>query len=314
MHRAKFEDQEIVLKIQYPRVAESIDSDLKILKTLATSFCQLTGRKMDLGPLFAEFKSILVQEVDYEAEAEFQKQYGLNVSKLTPKNGVKYCVPKVYEDISTKKILASSYEPGISLRSWISTNPDMEKREALAYAILDLYFHEFFEWGLVQTDPNWGNFLINEKENELGLVLLDFGATRRYEKEFIKNYIQLLNLAANRDFAKLKKHAIQFKMIDERESEEAFKAFEDVIMTAIKPFFAGHDSNHFDFTDKNHSVESQNATKILSDELVYSPPPYAIIFLHRKLAGVYSILKGLEVKLDISSYWQQMTKLSNIDK
>ena len=71
------------------------------------------------------------------------------------------------------------------------------------------------------------------------------------------------------------------------------------------------DSGKFDFSDKIHSIESQNAAKVLANELVYSPPPYELIFLHRKLAGVYSILKSLDVQLDISSYWQQMTELSS---
>ena len=61
-------------------------------------------------------------------------------------------------------------------------------------------------------------------------------------------------------------------------------------------------------------MDSQNAAKSLADELVYSAPPYKLMFLHRKLAGVYSILKSLEVKLDISSYWQKMTDLSEGNK
>ena len=173
------------------------------------------------------------------------------------------------------------------------------------------YFHEFFQWGLVQTDPNWGNFLVDTKDSKLTLVLLDFGATRRYEPEFIKNYILLLNLAAEKKSAALKEHAIEFGLIDRRESTAAFNALEAMLSTAIKPFFTKKSgATSFDFSDKNHAVDSQNSAKSLADELVYSAPPYKLMFLHRKLAGVYSILKSLEVKLDISSYWQKMTDLS----
>lgn len=311
VHRATFQNQEVVLKVQYPGVADSIESDLKILKTLATTFCQLSGRKMNLDPMFNEFRTLLEQEVDYLAEAQYQKLYQLRVSKITTSGEVKYIVPDVVDELSTRRVLTMSYESGMSLRGWIASKPSQTQRQDLAYAVLDLYFHEFFEWGLVQTDPNWGNFLIDERNGKLNLVLLDFGATRKYSREFIENYIILLNLAAKNESALLKQHAVDFGLLDPRESSEAFDALQEVLVTAIKPFFTSKsNSGKFDFSDKNHSEESQNASKALGEKLVYSPPPYEIIFLHRKLAGVYSILKSLEVHLDISSYWQQMTKLS----
>ncbi len=312
VHRARYANNEVVLKIQYPGVAESIESDLKILKTLAVSFCGLTGRKMNLEPLFNEFRSVLEQEVNYQSEAEFQKDYQKCILKLKSNSQIKYRVPKVFDELSTKKVLTMTYESGVNLRTWLLSGPSKEKRHDLAKAVLDLYFHEFFEWGLVQTDPNWGNFLIDEKEDRIDLVVLDFGATRKYSRDFIYNYIRLLHLASNRDSVELKKHAISIGMIDARESALAFKAFEEILVTAIKPFFVEKSGSRvFDFSDKNHSLQSQQAAKALSDELVYSPPPYGLIFLHRKLAGVYSILKSLEAHLDISNYWQQMTELSN---
>lgn len=306
VHRAVYQGQDVVLKIQYPGVADSIDSDLKILKSLAVSFCQLSGRKMNLEPLFKEFNSLLTQEVNYETEAALQKQYSLLVLRLKPQGDFEYRVPKIYEEMSTERVLTMSYERGVPLRSWIQSEPNMEMRIDIAHAILDLYFHEFFEWGLVQTDPNWGNFLVDEENHNL--VLLDFGATRRYSREFIDAYKHLLTLAAAKDFTSLKQHAIQCGFIDPRESAAAFKVFEELITTAIAPFFVEDlGSTYFNFADINHSLRSQKVGKALSDELVYSPPPYDLVFLHRKLAGIYSILKSLEVRLDISGYWRQMT-------
>lgn len=311
VHRAQFNQQDIVLKIQYPGVADSIDSDLKILKTLAVSFCHLTGRKMDLEPLFAEFRQILKQEVNYKMEADFQTEYRNNILKLNQSENLEYRAPEIIERISTKKVLAMSFERGTGLRSWITSNPEKKLKHELGRAILDLYFHEFFEWGLVQTDPNWGNFLIAAAKDRLSLCTLDFGATKKYTRSFIKNYTQLLNLAAENKTEKLKSHAIEFGLIDPRESDSAFVAFQDMLTVAIKPFFIKKSgSPHFDFSDRSHSQNSQDAAKALSKELVFSPPPYSIIFLHRKLAGVYSILKGLDVQMDISSYWETMNVLS----
>ncbi|MBL7555225.1 MAG: AarF/ABC1/UbiB kinase family protein [Bdellovibrionaceae bacterium] len=316
VHKARYKNKDIVLKVQYSDVADSIDSDLKILKTLATSFCQMTGRKMNLDPLFTEFRTILEQELDYESEAKFQTLFLDKINKLNANTSCRYRVPMPIEELSTKRVLSMSFEKGVTLRQWLSLNPAQSDKHTLAVAILDLYFHEFFEWGLVQTDPNWGNFLVDTSSKDISICLLDFGATRQYSKDFILNYINLLDAAASNQSAKLRTLSIDFGLIDPRESEDAFKAFETMLKTAIKPFFISRakGSPHFDFSDRNHTLESQTAVKALSDQLIYSPPPYSIIFLHRKLAGVYSILKSLNANLDISPYWEMMKDLSNREK
>ncbi len=311
VHKARMRQRDIVLKVQYPKVAESIDTDLKILKTLASSFCRLSGRKMNLDDLFKEFEFILNQELDYRLEAGFQREFSEKVTNLNQTSACQFRVPEIFEELSGRKVLAMSFEPGLTFRHWLSTTPTKRDKDQVAVAILDLYFHEFFEWGLVQTDPNWGNFLINKKNSEIGITLLDFGATRRYSSEFVKRYIALLDLASQSSPKAFRELAIDMAFIDSRESEAAFLAFEEMLKTAIKPFFKqSSGSAFFDFSDRNHTKESQTAMKALSRELVYSPPPYSIVFLHRKLGGVYSILKSLEVKLDISPYWQMMNDLS----
>ncbi len=313
VHKALYKDREIVLKVQFSDVADSVESDLKILKTLGTSFCKLSGRKMNLDPLFKEFRAILEQELDYQAEAKFQNQFYKKINKLNEVSDCNYRVPETIPELSGQKVLAMSFESGLTFRNWLKTKPDASLKKHIAIAILDLYFHEFFEWGLVQTDPNWGNFLIEQKGSDLSICLLDFGATKRYSREFIQNYITLLDYAAKNKSVPLRELSIQLGLIDSREAKSTFIAFEEMLKTAIKPFFVEKSGTpYFDFADRNHTLESQKAVKALSQGLVYSAPPYSIIFLHRKLAGVYSILKSLEVQLDISNYWQMMKDLSNI--
>ncbi len=312
VHRAKYQNQDIVVKVQYEGVADSIEADLKILKSMATDFCQLTGRQMNLDPLFTEFRNILEQEVDYRKESQFQMQYRKLAAQIQSEKGFQLRVPAIIEELSSDRVIAMNFESGVSLRSWIQSRPPKQDRERLATAILDLYCHEFFEWGLVQTDPNWANFLVDESNGKSELVLLDFGASRTYSHQFTKDYIELLRLVESKDSESLKQHTIKFGLLDPRESNAAFAAFEELLKTAIKPFFPGSDGSAiFDFADLNHSLNSQNAGKALSEELVYSPPPYGIVFLHRKLAGVYSILKSLEVSLDVTDYWKKMQELAS---
>jgi len=311
VHKACYQDRDIVIKIQFAGVADSVESDLKILKTLASSFCQISGRKMNLHPFFEEFRAVLEQELDYVAEAKFQTEFRQKIMTLNKNAACNYRVPEVINELSAQRIIAMNFEPGLTFRQWLYTKPSQAKKDLVATAILDLYFHEFFEWGLVQTDPNWGNFLIGENGSDINICLLDFGATRKYSREFIQNYIQLLGFASNNQTQQLRALAIEMGLIDAREAESAFRAFEEMLNIAIKPFFSNQaGSAFFDFSDINHSLASQSAAKVLAGELVYSPPPHSIVFLHRKLAGVYSILKSLEVQLDISPYWQMMKDLS----
>lgn len=310
VHRAVYKGQDIVLKVQYPGVAESIDSDIKILKTLAVAFCGVTGREMDLDPLFAEFRHLLEQEVDYLKEAEFQAEYGQRVSKLDNQLGVPCSVPTVISELTTERVLAMSYEPGVTLRHWMNQAPSAAKKEKMACTFLDLYFSEFFDWALVQTDSNLANFLVRESDGENPeLVLLDFGASRRYGADFIRNYIRLLRVVAEGEFTDLRNHAIQFGLIDPRESHEAFVAFEEMLKTAIKPFFSKDGGRaDFDFSDPAHALNSQRVGRNLSDKLKFSPPPHELVFLHRKLGGVYTVLKNLGVTLDVSPYWRKMVE------
>jgi aarF domain-containing kinase len=311
VHQARYQNQDIVIKIQYPEVAGSVESDLQILKTLVQTFCHLSGRKMNLDSLFQEFKSILNQELNYKTEAEFLAEYQKNISLLAPRDGYKFRTPQVFPEISSNKVLAMTFEKGITLRQWMNLKPNLSHRLLMAQAILDLYFHEFFEWGLVQTDPNLGNFLIDQNESGLLICLIDFGATRRYSRDFVQKYIHLLELVANNQSSDLKKFLIEFQMLDARESESVFLVFEKMLKIAVKPFFSENsNADVFNFGDTNYLLESRAATIALSKELVFTPPPHSILFLHRKLAGVYSILKNLDVQMSISHYWQMMKDLS----
>lgn len=309
VHKAQYKDRDIVLKVQYEGLDQSVDSDLRILKTLAVSFGHVTGRRMDFELLFKEFKDILEQELDYSKEAKFQSEFKKKIVNLNSRSKIQYVVPSVIEELSNKKVIAMDFVQGQSLRSWIQSAPSRQAREEVGRGILDLYLHEFFEWGMVQTDPNLGNFLIQETSSTPRICLLDFGATRNYSSEFIQNYISLLESVANNRKEELRIYAIKFGLIDSRESESAFSCLEEMMKIAIKPFVSA-EMKVFDFSNQNHLTESQNAARALVKELKFSPPPYQIFFLHRKLAGVYSILKSLDLQIDISTYWQLMRELS----
>jgi aarF domain-containing kinase len=305
VHRAVIEGQSVALKIQYPQVAGSVDSDLKILRKFAETLCFIFGRSIDLKPLFKEFREVLTQELDYVREREFLTRYKTKLAEINATSDFQYFSPSPLSDYSTSKVLTMSWEDGVDLRTWIRDYKDPASREEIGNAVLNLYCHEFFQWGLVQTDPNFANFLVRQKSRgQRSLVLLDFGATKEYDKEFISNYTNLLRLVDRKDHKGLVEKAIQFGFLDVRESQTTRDLFIELMETAAEPFRIS--PKKFNFSDKDYAKKTQDVVRRFGTSVKFTPPPYKIIFLHRKLGGIFSLLKHLEVELDAGPYWHQM--------
>lgn len=307
LHRAKFDGRPVAIKIQYPGVGESIDSDLKILEKLATALCSLTGRSMRLEPLFDEFREVLRNEVSYLRERDFLERYGNKLRALSAEGPYRYEAPVAIAEATTDKVLTMSWVEGVDLREWLKTEPSRAHREHVAHAILNLFEHEFYRWGLVQTDPNFANFKVRIENNLPTLVALDFGATKEYTPEFIAQYVQLLRALDRGATDELLAQAMRFGILDARESAAVQAIFVELMRTAAEPFQSTDD--HFDFSDKSYAERTRDITTKFARAVRYTPAPYKIVFLHRKLGGIFVMLKRLGVRIDVKPYWQQMLRL-----
>lgn len=304
VHRAKLGTQDVAVKVQYPGVAESIDSDLKILRGLASTLVGATGRNVDLNGLFQELTRVLKQEADYQTEMTLMQEYRDRIQTLP--DAELYRVPTPIPSHSGRRVLTMTWEPGASLDMWLKSRPQLERRERLAHAILQLFCREFFEWGLVQTDPNFANFLIGRdaKTGKDTLVLLDFGATIRYDDEFRVRYRTFLSAMGSLDPQTIVSEGIAFGLISEKESAEAKNEFAELMKLSIEPFFA--EVQPFRFEDADYARRTREAGTRFARSLKHSPPPERILFLQRKLGGLFNFVKKMEVQLNLTPYWQQM--------
>lgn len=304
VYKAKVGNKPIVIKAQYPHLEESIENDMRTLKTIISALCLMTGRNMNLNYLFAEIEEVLLQEVNYLNEA----QALLKFSDFFKSHNWKYAqlkTPQPLTHLSTKKILCLTYESGLTLKEWIDTAPSKEDRESIARSMLELYIMEFFEWGYVQTDPNPGNFLIR-KNPELEIIALDFGASKFYPPEFRKSYIELLKSINHSPPEVIIQKAIDFELLDARETQEAKLVFVELMKLGMSPFFQKNKNSKFNFKDDEFIKNNSRLSRQLMQSLKFSPPPHKLIFLHRKLGGIFAILKKLEVELDLHEYWEQI--------
>lgn len=299
VHSATWNGQEIVIKIQYPGVADSVDSDLALLKNVVQSLLTLTRKKMDIDPLFDEFSQVFKAETNYSLELENLQNY-----KGLMQSFPEYRCPKPFPELSTEKILTMSYEKGTPLREWMLSGPSLEKREQVGRSVLNLYTIEFFRNAFVQSDPNPANFLVDDKGC---LVLLDYGAMKSFSKDFIRNYVSLMQFVVQKDMPATLYQAQKMNFISPEESPETEELFYNMLRASLCAFDA--DRQPFDFADKNYFENTKLTTRDFGKAAQFTPPPKDLIFLHRKLVGVFAFLRDLDLKIDLMPYWEKSLKL-----
>ena len=295
VHSARLDNQDVVIKIQYPGVAETIPQDLKILEILLSQLTFLSRKNVDFKPILKEIEYVLKQEIDYHQEAQMMKIYG-------DKFREKFIIPDLYEAYSTDKIITMQRLEGKTFNQWLEKSVYGE-RQKMALDLMELYLQEFFIHGLVQTDPNPGNFLITS-ENQL--ALLDFGAVKRYSDDFIKGYREVLIAAFHHDKEKLLQESYKMGLIDPRESDETKSIYLEMMNLLCVPF---RRKEPFHFTDKEFFESSRDLSWALTKSCQYSPPPKDLIFLHRKLGGVFFLIKKLNIPITLNDYWYRFVDL-----
>ncbi|WP_235263753.1 ABC1 kinase family protein [Nitrincola sp. A-D6] len=221
VHKAlDHQGQALALKIQYPGVRQSIDSDVDNVMTLL-KMSRLLPAGVIADELIQEAKDQLHAEADYHLEAQHLLAY-----KALLADDPSFRVPQCYTELCSENLLVMSFEEGVAVES-LMTYP-LAERNRCAGLLLQLLFRELFEFGHVQTDPNFANFLYDPDNGQL--VLLDFGATRHYSPELVAAYRQLFHAELIQDRQQLLDAATQIGYFSEQvtasQQEAVLKLFE----------------------------------------------------------------------------------------
>lgn len=289
VHEAETKDgRRLAVKIQYPGIARSIDSDLGNVAALLRLF-RLLPPGLALDPLLEEAKRQLHLEADYRFEAEQMRAYGAAVGGQA---GLR--VPEVADDLTTTTVLAMDLLEGVPIES-LATAP-RELRDRTATRLLDLALREVFDWGLVQTDPNFANFRYRAEGDEI--LLLDFGAVRQYETGRAAALRALLSATLAGDDAAMQEAAVAVGYLRADDPRPLRDGVLGLIETAAEP---ARGTGPFDFStgDLSERLSEQVLALRIEQRFGRLPPP-DVLYLHRKLGGLYLLCKRLRARVPVS--------------
>lgn len=288
VHRAISPDgREIALKIQYPGVAKSIDSDVDNIASLL----RLSGLLPDginIQPLLDDAKLQLKDEANYLTESEYLQAF----SRVLGSDD-RFVLPEVLPEHTTEQVLVMTYVSGQPIEV-IAEQPQAE-RDRVMGTLIELMFKELFELRMVQTDPNFANYLYRPSSGEI--VLLDFGATRHFKASFTNNYKRLLKAAMAGDETRLLAAAEKLGYVVEDASEEYRALVLEVFLMVLEPLTL---DEPYDFGQTDLPARMAELAEPVQDfKEFWQAPPTDAVYFHRKLGGMFLLASRIGARVNV---------------
>ncbi|MGA9251728.1 MAG: AarF/ABC1/UbiB kinase family protein [Roseobacter sp.] len=290
VHRAQLKDgRDMAIKVQYPGVAKSIDSDVANVGALMR-VSGLLPKGFEIAPYLEEARKQLHEETDYAREANQLEQFSTLIAKRSG-----FVCPHLHRDWSTPEILSMSYVSGLPIDETLHLT--QQTRDRIAERMIKLTLEEMFDFGVMQTDPNFANYLYDPETDQI--VLLDFGAAREIDPKIAAQYRDLIaaGLGGNRPRIAQVAQDIGFF------AEDTQDVHRDQIVDMIAFVFQTlAQARPFDFTHNDLSTRMQAMGMQLAESGFIPPPlPIDILLIQRKLGGMFLLAKRLGARVDAAT-------------
>lgn len=292
VHEASLKGQRFAVKIQYPGVAESIKSDLKMVKPIAFRILDMNEKELD--KYIREVEAKLLEETDYELEY----QRSIDISR--------YCkdIPNLkftnyYKEFSSRKVLTMDWLDGLHMDAFLKTNPSQEIRDRIGQAMWDFYDVQVHELRAVHADPHPGNFLMQE-DGTLGVI--DFGCVKEIPESFYYNYFALLVPEIMNEEVAIKRIMLQQEIINPSDTPQVQEIITDAFVRMTNLLRTPFDHEVFDFGDNAYidRIYAMGEEVSKMNELKQSKEGRGsqhALYINRTYFGLYSILNVLRARV-----------------
>ena len=297
VHIATKNGKKLAVKIQYPGVADSISSDLALVKPFATRMFNLKGK--DSEKYFIEVEHKLLEETNYVLELQ-QSIEMANACKHI--SNLKF--PKYYSELSSEKILTMDWMEGEHLSEFTSHNINREKGDKLGQALWDFYMFQMHELRQVHADPHPGNFLVDKDAN---LMPIDFGCIKKVPEDFYIPYFELANPVFLNDPKLFRKKLFQLEILREDDSKTEIEYFTGLFHKLLSLFTRPFHVDHFDFSDEDFfgaiATMGEEFTKDTQlRKMNGNRGSKHFLYINRTFFGLYNLMHDLKARVTTQNY------------
>lgn len=293
VHLAELDGKKLAVKIQYPGVAESVKSDLRMVKPMASRLFNINTQELE--QYIVEVEEKLLEETDYILELK----RSMELSKAS--NHLPNIVfPNYYPELSCEKILVMDWIEGKPLKEYLKESPKHEKRDEIGQALWNFYNYQMHVLRQVHADPHPGNFIITKDDK---LCIIDFGCVKEIPDDFYDKYFALIRRDIVRDEDKLNKLYYELGFITEQDSEKEIKFFKGLFNQMISLLGKPFHQDSFDFSDEKYFKEifetgdKYSRMKEVRNSKSARGPRHAL-YINRTFFGLYNILHDLKARIN----------------
>ncbi|WP_310992421.1 ABC1 kinase family protein [Aequorivita marina] len=297
VHKATKDGKNLAVKIQYPGVAESISSDLAMVKPVAMKMFNIKGKDSD--KYFQEVEGKLLEETNYVLEVEQSKAITQACSSIS---NLRF--PEYYEALSNQRIITMDWMEGQHLSEFAKSNTNTEKANKVGQTLWDFYMFQMHQLKRVHADPHPGNFLVDENAN---LIAIDFGCVKNVPEEFYTPYFELAKPENINNPEVFLEKMYALEILKKEDTPEETKFFSELFYEMLSLFTKPFHSETFDFADETFFGQiAELSNKYSKDtelrKMNGNRGSKHFLYINRTFFGLYNLMNDLGAKVSINNY------------